>query len=125
MGADRVLYFGCWLGETGHYLHVPGGQWPRTDEAPEPLTNELGRNLDGYFCPKGKQVEGKAKITFQEGWTVMAFWDRSADQRGNSHSTYVANGRRSFDEMCQLAVKHFPRIWKRSTDKFKVTFTPS
>lgn len=44
---------------------------------------------------------------------MLAFWDRSGDPRGNSHSTYLLRGTLDFDAAVALARAAFPRVWAR------------
>lgn len=130
----RTLYHGRW--ETpGHLLYKMDGntEW-------EPLTPEL-RSLealagdpakikgyyDGIYGKKTvpywaseDQEQGRARMHFISGWTVMAFWDRSGDSRGGSSSAFLAEGEFTFDEMCVLARLHFPAVWARITSAFEV-----
>lgn len=116
-----IYYFGCW-DTSGHYLHDVYGNTGRSqdvkDELPFPWTE-----LDGTFCPganaeDSKQVEGSAKLTHVEGWTILAFWDRTVDTRGNSHSTYVMRGKHTGEEMLEAIKQNFPGVHARY--KFKI-----
>lgn len=132
---SKVLYFGRW-GAPGHFLFEETGHTSR-----HPLPEAL-RSLDGNFAGDpakvkywldgiyGKktvphwdekdQEQGLARLWTIEGWTLISFWDRSADQRGGSNSTFLAEGMHSFEEMVALAARHFPTIWKRITSAFEV-----
>lgn len=106
----RVLYFGCWSrAQRGHYLHEVDGRTGR----PLGIVPFVDAELDGGFCPEGQQSEGVARLHHLRGWTVLAFWDRSADSRGNSHSTFLADGQHEFEEMVALAKEAFPAVWAR------------
>lgn len=110
-----VYYFGC-VRSAGHRLFDRNGSVnPYKIELPFKWTE-----LDGGFCFDGPQKQGVAKITSVDGWTIMAFWDRSVDSRENSNSAFVAKGEFDFDQMCQIAEETFPNIWKRITNKFVV-----
>ena len=109
-----VLYFGRWGGPgSGHDLHGPLGGWR---PIPFPLTRG---QVDGGFCPGGAnapredQIEGLAALHHVDRWTVLAFWDRSADDRHGSHSTFLVEGAHAFDEAGALARKAFPAVWSR------------
>lgn len=111
MAVVRVLYFGCQgRGNRGHSLYGPRGPLLRRGAEAIPFTDA---ELDGGFCPEGAQGEGLARLHCLRGWTVLAFWDRSADHRGNSHSTFLAEGNHDFHEMVGLVKETFPTIWKR------------
>lgn len=139
----KVYYFGC-IGESGHYLwdkerppeltmserllgpgaeafagRNVGSAW-RSRETRELLRNgqPWGMSLDADLCPEGRQFEGVARLHHKDGWTGLAFWDRSVDTRGNSHSTFIAEGTYTFDEMLTAAKAQWPEVWARF--KFEV-----
>ena len=106
-----AFYFGC-VGTSGHYLHTPD---LRTASRAGPFTPAM---LDTHYCPNPatrEQPEGVARLTHFDGWTVLAFWDRSVDTRGNSHSTFVLRGTHAYDDAVRLAREAFPRVWSRYT----------
>jgi len=116
------MYFGCW-GEKGHYL------WTRSRRPalePETLPPELhAHKLDGVYAPrlpgkyagdKGPEAaQGRATITHVAGWTVLAFWDRSVDDRGASNSAFVIPGELTFEQARDRAREAFPEVWRRFT----------
>jgi hypothetical protein len=139
----KVYYFGC-IDDSGHYLwdkerppqptmaerimgpgaerlngHNRGNAW-RSRE-----TRELYRNgqpwkdsIDSMLCPSGPQVEGVALLHHKDGWTAVAFWDRTVDHRPGSHSTFIAEGTFTYDEMVTAAKTQWPEVWARY--KFEV-----
>lgn len=122
------LYFGCW-GESGHYLFPPVRwqrgldprvlPWPRIDATLCPgRRNRLGE------VPYEDQVEGLAALHCKDGWTALAFWDRSVDARHNSNSAFFARGEHDFDTMCSIARAAFPEVWARITASFRVFEAP-
>jgi len=110
-----LYYHGC-LGQPGHYLYRP----PGISSSRRKLT-PFGWELDGGYAPKGRQVEGRARLVHDKGWTILAFWDRTGDTRGNSNSAFLIEGEHTFDEMVAMAQEHYPKVWKRITAKFEVT----
>lgn len=74
--------------------------------------NPWGLRIDGGLLPK-QEHQHEPIVSHQDGWTAMAFWDRTVDTRPGSNSCFLAEGDYSLDEMCALAVKHFPRVVKR------------
>ena len=108
----QAYYFGCQR-ESGHY-------WWRPDRLPygtsSHVAQTVGPNIhpkvDGGFCPK-RDVQGNAKLTEIDGWTILSFWDNSIDTRKNSSSSFVAKGSYDFDAMQAIAREQFPRVWKR------------
>lgn len=103
----KTLYFGCWGNSTGHYLFESEYQKP-------PMNTVPWDSIDGGLAPAGvKQREGVAELHHKNGWTALAFWDRSVDKRPNSNSALFAEGTHSFDEMIQIAKDNFPQIMNR------------
>jgi hypothetical protein len=85
-----MMYYGCLSndGKTrlGHFLFNTIGQRVSMSEIPV----AIARRIDGGFCPQIEDAQsGEARIHHVEGWTVLAFWDRSGDSRPSSHSTFV------------------------------------
>lgn len=117
MMTERVLYFGC-IDESGHYL-VEGEKSAHRGSG-IPWREE---QLDLTLCPGVRKVsygyeaevqnEGAAKLHHKDGWTALAFWDRSVDHRRNSNSVFVVEGVHEFDEAIELARQAYPHIWKR------------
>ena len=117
-----AFYFGCESKERiGHFLFVPG---LRSAYREEHVLPELLRTPDGTFAPHRAgcgmrpycgcpQVEGRAVLKLVEGWTVLAFWDRSADGRGASNSVFLLRGVHVFDEAVRLSREAFPTVWAR------------
>lgn len=108
-----MIYFGC-MGDVGHHYHRPNGRIMSYSEGP------FGTKIDGLFAPLtgGKQVQGVAQLVYENGWTVLAFWDRSFDIRPDSNSAFLAKGEHTFEQMVKMAKKEFPTVWKRF--KFEV-----
>jgi len=112
----KVFYFGCW-DRVGHFLWMPCGDSVPMSETP------WGNAVDGGLCPgkrdrRGEvahedQREGQAALHHRDGWTALAFWDRSVDTRPNSNSAFLAEGTRTLPEMMALAWSSFPQIMDR------------
>jgi len=104
-----MYYFGC-IRESGHYLwdehcHSAG----RAERSAIPWGDER----DAGLCPKGHQHEGHAALHYKDGWTALAFWDRSVDHRTGSNSNFFAVGTYDAHTMLALVRERFPTIWKR------------
>lgn len=115
---SRVLYFGC-IGTPGHFLVEEDKLvHPRNKNIPWKI-----KELDMRLCPGVKrasygykadrQVEGEAKLHHKDGWTAIAFWDRSVDYRRNSNSVFIVEGIHAFEEAKEIAKSSYPSIWKR------------
>lgn len=112
MGETRVFYFGC-CSESGHYLWRPGPRPYLCDGATLRHGQPWGARIDASLCVRGVQVEGLALIHHKDGWTALAFWDRSVDTRPGSNSVFLADGTHTFDQMVAIAKEHFPTVWQR------------
>jgi hypothetical protein len=115
--ALRPYYFGVAVGDqAGHHLYGEDGFWPKRPEREE-LPFTLAR-LDGEFCPNVTRQEGVAKITWENGWTILSFWDQSGDHRPGSHSTFLFPGVLRFEQIETEAARVFPKIWARALARF-------
>jgi hypothetical protein len=109
-----MFYFGCWEKDRpGHYLFGAGGRHPSDGECPFDPWSGGDKQIDGGYCPPNRQVEGAAALTLKDGWTILAFWDRSVDHRPNSNSAFIEKGMLTFDDMVAQARAEFPEIWGR------------
>lgn len=124
-----MIYFGC-IQRPGHYLWRPGLHFSSREVKDKLERDGIYPKCDGGFCPgvyydvrrpwrrPREQIEGLAKVTHLNGWTILSFWDRSVDSRGGSNSTFLEQGTLTFDEMVAKAKEVFPTIWARF--KFEV-----
>ena len=128
----KMYYFGPW-DRPGHYLHDEHGYSRGRAEGAMPWTlGQMDGDLQPHFancaktptypdrhcnCPCGK--EGPALIHHKDGWTALAFWDRSVDKRGACCSVYLAEGAFDFDQMVALARTRFAVRWNKMS--FQVT----
>lgn len=115
MTLSKMYCFG-YRSSHGHCYMAPHDAFVYSDEAKQLIPPAL---IDSGFCPPGSQVQGPAMMRHHDGWTVMSFWDRSGDHRGNSNTNFLYRGKCTFEEMCALAAAEFPEVWGRLT--FKVT----
>lgn len=137
----RVFYFGVWsdligqiAGARGHHLHGPLGEWISDREERsvpwierEPLCpNWHIVNRYGAGVPLEQvQPEGAAALHHKGGWTALAFWDRSCDQRGNCASVFFAEGTYQPDQMLALCQLKYPHIWRRFGFPVRVVQRPN
>lgn len=110
----EAYYFGCQR-ESGHF-------WWRPDRLPYGASSHVAQKvgplihpkIDSGFCPK-RGIQGHAKLTQIDGWTILSFWDNSVDSRPGSSSSFVARGAYDLTTMQAIAREQFPRVWKRYT----------
>jgi len=126
MDIPHLFYFGPW-DQPGHYLHDTSGRnlWPDNDRIGPWRIGEL----DGGLCPNvsteavwkrtGPEVEGEAVLHHKDGWTALAFWDRTVDTRPACCSVYLADKILTFEEIVALAKANFAHRWNKM--KFQVT----
>jgi len=87
----------------------------------DPGLTPWGTHPDGTLAPKGAQIEGEALLHQKDGWTALAFWDRSGDSRGNSNSAFFIEGTYTFDEMLALCKERFALLFQqRIRSKFEI-----
>lgn len=71
------------------------------------------KSLDSGFCTKKTTKPFKAKVTRLDGFTVLAFWDYSGDDRPGANSTFVMRGFHRFPEMIVTLQEAVPDLFKR------------
>jgi len=115
-----IYYFGCWNG-VGHHLWLSNGR--QCDEVRAMLPwNQIDSDLapglrdrrDGY-CAPSEQIEGRAALHHKDGWTALAWWDRSVDARHGSNSALIADETLTVAQMLEAGTKAFPRVMARLT----------
>lgn len=125
---SAVYYFGRW-GGPGHYLWSPAGHiaeqavtTPWTLRELDPLCGDPAladvrgrRSGDPLYWPgdEAHQPQGVARLYHREGWTALAWWDRSCDTRFGSNSAFVARGTLTAEALAQLGATAFPSVWTR------------
>lgn len=127
----EAYYFGCWE-RSGHFWR---GKNPYTTEheilqkVPPAL-----KHIDGRFCPgavpgdsyarRRPEVEGEAALHHVDGWTVLAWWDRSVDHRGACNSNIVARGTFDFTIMIEIGKAQYPRVITRQRSPIVLVEAP-
>jgi hypothetical protein len=119
---NNYFYFGRIPEDySGHILYDQNLRPVRSEEPRDlPFSSCI---LDGGLLPPYRpQTEGRAMLIHFLGmpespsiWTVLTFWDRSVDHRGNSCSAFVFRGNLTFTDACTKAREVFPRVWQRFT----------
>ena len=110
-----LLYFGCPRSGVGHYLQAPGGDILQCRNA-----TPWGNGIDGRLAPacdaSGRVTEAQGLIAVhrKDGWTALAWWDRSQDTRPGSNSAiFVASPDIGPEAALALGRKQFPWVFKR------------
>lgn len=100
--------------------------WDSGGDNGDPTRWTVSRDLlydDGEY--ESYSDQGRARMHWFEGWSILAFWDRTGDHRGGSMSCFLASEILSFDELVAAAREAYPTIWKRFTfDVVDTTPTP-
>lgn len=119
MNLSRPIYFGCWT-QPGHGFHYASGAgvgpYDKVQEALGfgPIDASPARAYSrgrGGLYPSERQ--GEAAHHHANGWTALAWADRSVDSRGGSHSAVFMPGTLTFDEAVEQATRSFPHIMAR------------
>lgn len=95
---DDVLYFGC-RGEAGHYFH----RLNQFESLEPPEGFPWGLTVDGRLQPPVQREprggytgagfrNGDAVRHVKDGWTAVAYWDRTVDSRPGSCSVLICRG---------------------------------
>src|SRR5688572_3467525 len=111
-----IYYFGAMSRRGGHFLFAPGQKPASSEKKTLPWPE-----IDAVLCPdyvasgtpEEAQVEGRALLHHRDGWTALAFWDRSVDARLGANSVFIAKGDFDLAGMIELARSQFPDVWGR------------
>jgi hypothetical protein len=122
--AKHVIYYGCWS-QPGHFCWKPDGRWT-ANQHPSPWDNFYAL-CPGYVDTynMGAQAQGEAALHHKEGWTALAFWDRSVDQRFNCVSVFMMYGTLTGPDAIAAARAAFPTIWARYKFQVRIVSAPS
>lgn len=118
----KTAVFGVWPGHSfGHHLR---------DERGEYVANagpwRVHGGIDGALCPGGsvappsEQRECAALLHHRDGWTALAFWDRSADRRHGSNTAFFVEGTHDAAGMLAICRERFPLHFARFTFPIEV-----
>jgi hypothetical protein len=73
--------------------------------------------LDSRLAPRlsnGQEApQGQALIHHKDGWTAIAFFDRTGDPRGASNSVFLIEATVNFEEGVELARASWPQLFER------------
>jgi hypothetical protein len=114
----RIYFFGVWR-MPGHFMWRPGRVFAGAIPAPWSPATIDGRKQPGCSPDVGiwalDQTQGIAVLHVASGWSMISFWDQTADKRRNSNGNFIVEGERTFGEVCSLAAQHFGEVWRRVT----------
>lgn len=105
-----VIMFGVAIDDDGgHFFwHHAGGRM-RLDSSMSPWGYG-----DGTLAPRDAAgnvlAQGHAALIYKDGFTALAFWDRSRDSRPGSNRWFFAHGKFSFDEMMEGIGRDWPEV---------------
>jgi hypothetical protein len=112
-----IYYFGALSRRSGgHFLFAPGQRPASSEKKTLPWPDVDAVLCPGFVAggtPEADQIEGRAQLHHRDGWTALAFWDRSVDARFGANSVFIAKGQHDFEGMIALARKYFPDVWGR------------
>lgn len=130
-----AYFFGCGNGRLGHYLWRPSGvryemirhqgvlPWACIDGAlcpgKRPPRSRLYAVVDNYV-ENDEQVEGWAALHHLDGWTALAWWDRSVDTRNGSNAALFAPGTLDVEQVLSAGRTHFPSFMSRMTYRIRL-----
>ena len=78
------------------------------------MNRNLLRGIDGTFPPGGiKEEQGVYQECIVPPVRILAWWDRSIDNRPQSNSALIGYDYSSASEMLEDAAKMFPSVIKR------------
>lgn len=106
-----IFYFGCLEGK-GHFLHRAGRKCSPENFEVLPW----GYHLDGQVLERAgipDNPDGRILFEQREGWTLIAFWDRSVDRRHGSNSAFLVPAIVSLEELLRLAREQWPQVMAR------------
>ena len=129
MSSPTIYFRGIWPGnEGGHFTFAPtGGMLLLRDGKQNPWSDSIGA---GYLVAAGqvmtemnsawrdywKKQEEPEGVRFhaqRDGWTLVSWYDRSADDRSHSIAAFVIEALLSAEEAEQYARSRFPVIFWR------------
>jgi hypothetical protein len=117
MTSIPVYYFGC-SSTMNLQLFAPDGPVPNLPEFQIPFPYEM---LYGDFCHARQRDIGEMTTIQVYGWTILCFWDNTISPTFRpSAVNFIAPGTHSTMGMLDLAVKHFPEVYRRVLPILKI-----
>lgn len=114
LAGSEVFFFGC-KGAAGHYLHSRSGtvEYEKSPWGRHLDTGILVSGADKYARPDTTPTQNYT-VARKDGWTAIAFWDRSGDSRPNSNSAFLIAADVSDKELLAMARAQWPYIFARA-----------
>ena len=104
----NFLYFGCWSKENkGHYAWLYPDKICTYRDDVRGILPFKAFILDSLLKDTSSP-QSRAQLSHIGNWTVITMGDYSADSRGGSTASFVAEGKYNLNEMVELAYKFFP-----------------
>ncbi len=119
-----IYYFGkTFAGYGGHELQGEDGFRVLHHLVPVDFPCSVNMLDCGLLPPRMPETQGRATLVHLNGWTILTFWDRSGDKRGQSCSAFVLCGTLDFDAVIRVSKARYPKVWER-IDFDVVLFNP-
>lgn len=108
----QMAYYGCGPLEKGHYWWQ---EWRMSRAEIATLPAWVSEEADGGLQPEtqSRQQEGVVRVHRADGWTALAWWDRSMDSRPNSCSVLAIKADMTFEEALGWGRQAFPWVFER------------
>jgi len=126
LNLTKTYYYGVWSSGRGHghYVYDRNGKSFDTNTPPGnwiyPLVAPRGylsppKHLSDY----DRGTDGIAALYTDDAWTIISFYDSSADYRGGQSSLFAV-GKFTFEEMLEIFKLQYPVIWNRFNFRLKL-----
>lgn len=76
------------------------------------------------FTPPECERQGQARLHHVEGWTIIAWWDRSGSNRPGSNVAFFVQGEHTFERALLYARERFPDEIRRMESSYIIEFAP-
>lgn len=112
---DPFWIDGVWQFQDKRRITIP---WNRVHAALCPGKRSFEEHAFGEVAPE-YQREGEYSLHHAEGWTALAWWDRSGRRGYWSNAALIAKGHYSVSTMLEKGRAAFPKTFARMTYPFK------
>lgn len=104
-----AYYFGTY-GRPGHYLRDESWRTVKYSGDGDSFRYAWSgpwHRIDGELIPHA-DVDGVATLTHRDGWTALAFWNHTDDDRPGSNSAFFFDAELTFDEALAAGSRPVP-----------------